>query len=84
MKKCFKKCRKFTDALMTEELKIIRDIEVIDPNNNYDFDGEDFVATIKTLGKGIDQREKEQMKTKSWQDFRDRNSVVYYFWRLSS
>lgn len=80
--KIFKMCKTLAKKLNnTKELKLIRNMMIDDEDKGYDFDGDDFVSSIETLGRSMEQREKD-MKSRTWEEFRNKNSVIYYLWRL--
>lgn len=80
--KIFKMCKTLAKKLNNiKELKLIRNMMIDDEDKRYDFDGDDFVSSIETLGRSMEQREKD-MKSRTWEEFRNKNSVIYYLWRL--
>ena len=52
-------------------------------NNQFQFDGDDFIDGIKIVGKRFNEKQKDLIKATA-DKFRDNNSVFYYFWRKQS
>lgn len=68
----------------TPETKYLEDQLDEHESGKYEFDGEEFVNSIKALGRSIDTKEREiKLTTRDsrWEDFRDKFSILYYFWR---
>lgn len=55
--KIFKMCKTLAKKLNNiKELKLIRNMMIDDEDKRYDFDGDDFVSSIETLGRSMEQR----------------------------
>jgi hypothetical protein len=66
------------------EGRMLMNSEEDGPNGEFAFDGESFVQGIVTLGKYMFENKGKDLSMTKWEEFRDKNSIFYYFWRIDS